>query len=68
MGEPRRTGITQKNALTATQDECVNMLVQVTAGALTNEALQLLFLSVQRNNLDICAVYAIRRFVLAIAY
>ncbi|KAJ7817962.1 hypothetical protein B0H13DRAFT_2134047 [Mycena leptocephala] len=30
-------------------------LVQVTAGALTNEALQLLFVSVQRNNLDLCA-------------
>ncbi|KAJ7779346.1 hypothetical protein DFH07DRAFT_950409 [Mycena maculata] len=47
------TGITNKNALTDTQDECVKKLVQVTAGALTNEALQLLFISVQRNNLDI---------------
>ncbi|KAJ7262844.1 hypothetical protein C8J57DRAFT_1070761 [Mycena rebaudengoi] len=43
-------------------------LVQVTAGALTNEALQLLFVSVQRNNLDLCTFYAVRRFVLAIAY
>ncbi|KAJ7854369.1 hypothetical protein B0H13DRAFT_1642438, partial [Mycena leptocephala] len=45
----------------------VKKLVQVTAGALTNEALQLLFVSVQRNNLDLCAFYAIGRFVLAIA-
>ncbi|KAJ7866348.1 hypothetical protein B0H13DRAFT_1725177 [Mycena leptocephala] len=49
-------------------DECVKKLVQVTAGTLTNEALQLLFVSVQRNNLDLCAIYAIRWFVLAIAY
>ncbi|KAJ7854363.1 hypothetical protein B0H13DRAFT_2579013 [Mycena leptocephala] len=68
MGEPRHSGTTQKKAFAATQDECVKKLVQVTAGALTNEALQLLFVSVQRNNLDLCAFYAIRRFVLAIAY
>ncbi|KAJ7241385.1 GTP-binding protein [Mycena rebaudengoi] len=55
-------------AFAATQDECVKKLVQVTAGALTNEALQLLFVSVQRNNLDLCAFYAVRRFVLAIAH
>ncbi|KAF8184130.1 hypothetical protein K438DRAFT_1598907 [Mycena galopus ATCC 62051] len=52
-------------AFAATQDECVKNLVQVTAGALTNDALQLLFVSVQRNNLDICTLYAIRRHVLA---
>ncbi|KAJ7866353.1 hypothetical protein B0H13DRAFT_2670770 [Mycena leptocephala] len=68
MGEPRHTGTAQKKAFAATQDECVKKLVQVTAGALTNEALQLLFVSVQRNNLDLCAFYAIRWFVLAIAY
>ncbi|KAJ7817833.1 hypothetical protein B0H13DRAFT_1662340 [Mycena leptocephala] len=51
----------------ATQDECVKKLVQVTAGALTNEALQLLFVSVQHNNLDLCAFYAIKRFAFAIA-
>ena len=68
MGEPRRTGTAQKKALTTTQDDCVKKLVQVTAGALTNEALQLLFVSVQHNNLDLCAFYAIGRFVLDIAY
>ncbi|KAJ7932356.1 hypothetical protein B0H13DRAFT_1955024 [Mycena leptocephala] len=60
MGEPRHTGTAQKKAFTATQDECVKKLVQVTADALTNEALQLLFVSVQHNNLDLCAFYAIR--------
>ncbi|KAJ7827573.1 hypothetical protein B0H13DRAFT_2119317 [Mycena leptocephala] len=63
MGEPRHTGTAQKKAFAATQDECVKKLVQVTAGALTNEALQLLFVSVQRNNLDLCAFYAIRNLL-----
>jgi hypothetical protein len=67
MGEPRHTGTAQKKAFAAMQDKCVKKLVQVTAGALTNEALQLLFVSVQRNNLDLCALYAIEKFVLAIA-
>ncbi|KAJ7854366.1 hypothetical protein B0H13DRAFT_2081247 [Mycena leptocephala] len=39
MGEPRHTGTAQKKAFAATQDKCVKKLVQVTAGALTNEAL-----------------------------
>jgi hypothetical protein len=60
MGTPRRT--TQKKAFAATQKDCVKKLVQVTAGAVTNEALQLLFVSVQQNNLELCAFYAIRRF------
>jgi hypothetical protein len=68
MGEPRHTGTAQKKALATMQDECVKKLVQATAGALTNEALQLLFVSVQRNNLDLCALYAIRGLVLTIAY
>ncbi|KAJ7932366.1 hypothetical protein B0H13DRAFT_1955054 [Mycena leptocephala] len=63
MGEPRHTGTAQKKAFAAMQDECVKKRVQVTAGALTNEALQLLFVSVQRNNLDLCAFYAIRNLL-----
>ncbi|KAJ7897403.1 hypothetical protein B0H13DRAFT_1718538 [Mycena leptocephala] len=59
MGEPRHTGTAQKKAFAAMQDKCVKKLVQVTASALTNEALRLLFVSVQRNNLDLCAFYAI---------
>ncbi|KAJ7871615.1 hypothetical protein B0H13DRAFT_2060414 [Mycena leptocephala] len=47
--------VNTQESLAATQDKCVKKLVQVTAGALTNEALQLLFVSVQRNNLDLCA-------------
>ncbi|KAJ7066102.1 hypothetical protein C8F01DRAFT_1248151 [Mycena amicta] len=63
MGEPRRTSTTQKKAFAAMQDKCVKKLVQVTAGALTNEALQLLFVSIQRNNLDLCEFYVIRRLL-----
>ncbi|KAJ7817826.1 hypothetical protein B0H13DRAFT_2134306 [Mycena leptocephala] len=66
MGKPRHTGTAQKKAFAATQDECVKKLVQVTAGALTNEALQLLFVSVQRSNLDLCAFYTIKSWLLSL--
>ncbi|KAJ7194949.1 hypothetical protein GGX14DRAFT_677729, partial [Mycena pura] len=49
-------------ALAATQTECVKNLEQVTAGAITSEALQLTFVSVQCNNLDLCTFYAIKKF------
>ncbi|KAJ7194943.1 hypothetical protein GGX14DRAFT_677706 [Mycena pura] len=48
--------------------ECVKKLEQVTAGAITSEALQLLFVSVQCNNLDLCTFYAIKRFALTTAF
>ena len=68
MGEPGRIGSVQKKALAATQTECVKKLEQVTAGAITSEALQLLFVSVQCNNLDLCTFHAISRFILTTAY
>ncbi|KAJ7222130.1 GTP-binding protein [Mycena pura] len=55
-------------AFAATQAECVKKLVKVTAGAIASEALQLLFVSVQCNNLDLCTFYAIKRFALSTAY
>jgi len=40
--------------------------MEETAAALDNEVLQQLFVSTQRNNLELCISYAVKRYILSI--
>ncbi|KAG6904186.1 hypothetical protein DXG01_011992, partial [Tephrocybe rancida] len=42
--------------------EQVKKLIEQTAGSLNNLALELLFVSIQQNNLELCMKYAVKHF------
>ena len=43
--------------------EQVKVLIEKTASSLDDTALKMLFVSVQRNNIDLCVQYAINKYV-----
>ncbi|KAJ7251933.1 hypothetical protein C8J57DRAFT_1077810 [Mycena rebaudengoi] len=45
------------------EDGHCEQLITKTAGALTNDALRLLLVSVQQNNIDLCIYYAVEQYV-----
>jgi hypothetical protein len=45
------------------EDAQCDELIEKTAEAMTDDAIKLLFVSVQQNNLDLCTKYAVRRSV-----
>ena len=42
------------------EDTCCDELIMKTTNALTNDALKLLLVSVQQNNVNLCTFYAVK--------